>query len=113
VRVRAISPLPGVSFTLVARARIDAVEGLGRSLNELFWEHGPGAGYRFLLGVEFADGQRTNSLPVPGQADDVVLNQGGVGGVDTAIDQSWWLSPLRPRVRSASSSAVPTSASPR
>ncbi len=86
----------GVSFTLVARARADAVQGLGRNLNELFWEHGPGAGHRFLLGVEFADGRRASSLPVPGQADDVVLDQGGGTGGDTAIDQSWWLSPLPP-----------------
>ncbi|SDO08130.1 hypothetical protein [Geodermatophilus sp. DSM 45219] len=86
----------GVSFDLAVRARAGAVLGAGRSLNELFWEHRPGAAQQFLFGVEFADGRRASNLPGPGRADDVVFHSGGGGGGDTSIDQSWWLSPLPP-----------------
>ncbi len=86
----------GVSFELVVRVRPSVVESLGRSLNELFWQHGPGSGQRFLLGIEFSDGRRAATLAGVARDDEIVFHSGGGGGGDTAIDQSWWLNPVPP-----------------
>jgi len=86
----------GVSFQLSARARSgSAFPDLDRGLGDIFWEHRPGSP-RFLLGVEFSDGRRASSLPFPGATGEIVFHQSGGGGGETAVDQSWWLSPLPP-----------------
>lgn len=85
----------GVAFQLAVRVRAGAADGLGYRLGEIFWEQRPGVP-RFLLGVEFADGRRARSGPFPGRTGDLIFHQGGGGGGDTSIDQSWWLSPLPP-----------------
>ena len=82
----------GLSFELLVRVRPSAAERIGPSLQELFWDHPPRGGSRFLLGVEFGDGRRATNVRT--EREGVVLTQGGGGGGDTAIDQSWWLSPL-------------------
>jgi hypothetical protein len=86
----------GVSFQVAARARPGVtLPGLDRGLGDVFWEHRPGSP-RFLFGVEFTDGRRASSQPVPGASGDIVFHQGGGGGGETSVDQSWWLSPLPP-----------------
>ncbi len=85
----------GVSFTLVVRVRPSSERLAGRSLNELVWEHGPGAG-RLLMGLEFSDGRRVSTLGTPGAANDVVFTNGGGSGGEASVEQSWWLNPLPP-----------------
>ena len=88
--------MTGLSFGLVVRMRPGAVPP--RRLDGLFFSPPP-TRVRFLLGVELADGRRVTNLEEhwrPGPDDDLVLNQGGGSGGDTAVDQSWWLSPLPP-----------------
>lgn len=85
----------GLAFDLAVRAREGAVEHLAHTLNELFWER-RASGPSFLLGVEFPDGRRASSGPIPGRTGDLIFHQGGGGGGSTSIDQSWWLSPLPP-----------------
>ena len=85
----------GLTFELAVRIRPSAAgDDRGRSLQELFWDHSPHRATRFLLGLEFGDGRRVTNLRA--DADGIVFHQGGGGGGDTAIDQSWWLSPLPP-----------------
>ena len=86
----------GVSFQLVVRVRPSVTETVGRNLNELFWEHGPGAARRFLFGVELADGRRAATLPGVGADEQVIFHSGRGGGGEYSIDQSWWLSPVPP-----------------
>lgn len=83
----------GLSFDLVLRLRPSAATARAGRLNELLWRHGPNSS-GFLLGVGFADGRRTST--VPGAGGDVVLASGGGGGGMSAVDQSWWLRPLPP-----------------
>jgi hypothetical protein len=85
----------GVAFTLVVRVRPSSQLAEGRGLNELIWEHRPGAG-RFLLGIELADGRRSSGLPTPGHDGDLVFHPGSGSGGDASVEQSWWLSPLPP-----------------
>jgi hypothetical protein len=49
-----------------------------------------------LLGVELADGRRGSNIHGRGQSEDVVFHQGGGGGGELSVDQSWWLYPLPP-----------------
>ena len=84
----------GVSFHLTVRVRASALRRLDHTLNELVWDHGVRGG-RFLMGVEFADGRRASNVP-DASSEGIVFHSGGGGGGDTAIDQSWWLSPLPP-----------------
>ena len=84
----------GLAFELVVRVRPSAADDIGRSLQQLFWDHPPHRTARFLLGVEFADGRRVTNLR--SDADGIAFSQGGGSGGDTSIDQSWWLSPLPP-----------------
>ena len=85
----------GVAFELAARARGLEEPGTGNRLGAIFWERRPGTP-QFLLGVEFADGRRASSLPLPGRSGDIVFHPGGGSGGDTSVDQEWWLSPLPP-----------------
>jgi hypothetical protein len=84
----------GLSFELAVRVRPSAAGTVGRSLQELFWDHPPHSATRFLLGIELGDGRRVTNLRAG--ADDVVFHPGGGGGGDTSVDQEWWLSPLPP-----------------
>jgi hypothetical protein len=84
----------GLTFELAVRVRPSAVDTVGRGLQEMFWDHPPRRTADFLLGVELGDGRRVSNLA--GNADGIVFHQGGGSGGDTAIDQSWWLSPLPP-----------------
>jgi hypothetical protein len=84
----------GLTFELAVRVRPSAVGAVGRSLQELFWDHPPHSATRFLLGIELGDGRRVTNLRA--DADGVVFHQGGGGGGDTSVDQEWWLSPLPP-----------------
>lgn len=85
----------GVSFTLVVRLRPSSPQLTGRSLTELVWERGPGAG-GLLMGLELSDGRRVSTLRLPGTPDDVVFASGGGSGGEASVEQSWWLSPLPP-----------------
>ena len=84
----------GVAFTLIVRAR-PAGQLAGTSLNELVWQHGPGAG-RFMMGLEFSDGRRVSNLRSPGGPADVVFTSAGGSGGEASVEQSWWLHPVPP-----------------
>jgi hypothetical protein len=85
----------GVSFTLVVRARPSSELARAGRLNELIWEHRPGAG-RFLLGVELADGRRVSGMRMGERDTDIVFHSGSGSGGEASVEQSWWLSPLPP-----------------
>ncbi len=85
----------GVVFQLAARARdVGGAAGENR-FGDLFWGRQADAP-RFLLGVEFSDGRRASSLPLPGRSGDLLFHSGGGSGGETSADQEWWLSPLPP-----------------
>ncbi|MCV2491146.1 hypothetical protein OF117_17495 [Geodermatophilus sp. YIM 151500] len=86
----------GVSFDLALRVRAAAAPSLRVGLNDLLWDSGRRGRLGFLFGLELADGRRVGNVPERAGTDGVLFHQGGGGGGDTAVDQSWWLSPVPP-----------------
>jgi hypothetical protein len=84
----------GISFDLTVRVRPEAASAY--DLDGLLWAHRRDRA-PFLLGVELADGRRASNLH-EGEGDGgVVFTQSSSSGGPTAVDQTWWLSPLPPQ----------------